>query len=118
MSVRLKLFLRVCAVASSLLVVTALVTYRAGAWGWLMHAESTAVAASPSPDEPTLLAGTKSAPIKFLPMGRLTAGEPRARPQATPTKSPKDAVIFGGSKSFIIDASTPAPARRSAEPKP
>ena len=128
MAQRLKRLLRLCAVSSSLFLVGAFVAYRAGALGWSVHAESGAVAASPSPtraarptfelqlvDDPTLLSSSKSAPITLVP-ARRTPWDPRARPQVTATKSPKDTTIFGGSKAWVLDPSTPAP-RETPAPK-
>src|SRR5688572_6503342 len=109
MVMRLKLLLRVCAVGSSLLLVAAWVAHRAGALGGAIQADSTPVAARPSPtteiaiesptEKPVLLGGSKSAPLD---LDQFRApGEPRPRPRATArataTKSPQDQIIFGGS---------------------
>jgi hypothetical protein len=118
MDVRLKLLLRVCAVGSSSLLVAALVAYRAGAWGGAPQAESTAVAASPSPttepaakaptERPVLMGGSKSVVLAPLPAERYTPFE--LRPWPRPTAPPEYTVIFGGSKSLVLD---PIPPRAS-----
>ena len=117
MGVRLKLLLRVCAVGSSSLLVAALVAYRAGALDGSRQAESTAVAASPSPttepaaqsptEGPVLMGGSKSVVLDPLPADRPAPWEPRPRPRPTATASPGDKVIFGGSKSLVLDPIPP-----------
>jgi hypothetical protein len=100
MGVKLKL-LRVGAVSSSLLLVATFVAYRAGSLGRWFQAESTAVAATPSPEtesasesqpEKPIMGGSKSLVLVPLSEGRPTPREPRPRPRPTPTKSPDDKV--------------------------
>lgn len=115
MGVRLKLLQRVCVVGSSSLLVAALVSYRAGAWGGSRQAEPTAVAASPSPttepvaksptESPVLMGGSKSVVLGPLPAERHTPFE--LRPWPRPTASPEYKVIFGGSKSLVLDPIPP-----------
>lgn len=114
MGVRLKLLLRVCAVVSSLLLVAAFVAYRADAWNGSRQAESTAVAARPSPtteptaksptERPVLMGGSKSAVLQPLHAERPISLDSRLR--SRPTASP-DKVIFGGSKSLVLDPVPP-----------
>jgi hypothetical protein len=123
MALSLKPLLRVCAVGSSLLLVGAWVAYRAGAWGGLVRADSTAVSPRPSPtpepiiesltERPALLGGSKSMPLELRDRGPVL-GEPRPRPRATPTatKPPESEVILGGSKSMVI-----VPSREATAPK-
>lgn len=99
MGVKLKLLLRVCAVSSSLLLAATFVAYRAGALGGWFPTESTAVAATPSPEaesagesqpEKPIMGGSKSLVLVPPSEGRPTPREPRPRPRPTATKSPDD----------------------------
>ena len=95
MGARLKLLLRVCAVSSSLFLVAMFVAHRAGALGRWFQAETTAVAASPSPaaessgepqpEPPVFMGGSKSGVLAPLSKTRPTPRVVRPRPRATAT---------------------------------
>ena len=108
MGVRLKLLLRVCAVTTSLLLGATFVAHRAGALGGWFQAESTAVAASPSPEAesggeprpepPVFMGGSKSGVIAPLSKTRPTPRVVRPRPRATATPEEKSAPPTPSSK--------------------